>query len=78
MDELILAELKAINEKMASMDAKVSKLNSIEKSVKTMQHDITDIKKYLSLGIEEDLRRVRDRLQPLKKRLCNTLGLSGR
>lgn len=45
MDEAILSELRMMN----------TKLGSIEKVLKTTQKDVSDIKKYLRVGIEEDL-----------------------
>lgn len=59
MDEEILAELRSMNEK----------LGKLEKGQRAMHRDIADIKKYLELGIEEDLSRIRDRLSVLEKKV---------
>jgi len=45
------------------------RLESIEKSVKKVEKEITDIKKYLRVGVEEDHRRLKSRVEALEKKV---------
>jgi len=62
INESILSELQAINKKL-------EKLDSVEKSVKKIQKDVTNINLHISKGVYVDIERLKNRVTELEKKV---------
>ncbi|AFV03271.1 hypothetical protein UNSWDHB_1625 [Dehalobacter sp. UNSWDHB] len=62
INESILSELQGINKKL-------EKLDSLEKSVKKIQKDVTNINLHISKGVYVDIERLKSRVTELEKKV---------
>lgn len=69
IDQEFLEELKTISRKLEKLENIEGRLDGIEKTVKTMQKDISNINKHIEKGIYVDLDRVNERLTKLEKKI---------
>lgn len=64
-----LERLDVVEDKLDGVEKRLEGLEGIEKTVKKTQKDITDIKRYLEIGVDEDYRRLKERVATLEKKV---------
>lgn len=64
----LLEELKTINRKLEKLETIDVKLRGIEKTINTIQKDISNVNDHIEKGIYVDLDRVKERLTKLEQK----------
>jgi len=68
--DLILEKLSSMDSKINSMDEKLESLEKGQKEMKKeLKQDIADIHKYLKVGFEKDISRIKDRVSKLEEKV---------
>jgi peptidoglycan hydrolase CwlO-like protein len=68
--DLIIEKLSSMDSKINSMDEKLQSLEKGQKEMKKeLKQDIADIHKYLKVGFEKDISRIKDRVSKLEEKV---------
>lgn len=63
------AVLESILSEIKLMHVELKRLDKIEKSVKSIQKDVSDINKHIEKGLYVDLERVKERVTRLEQKI---------